>query len=216
MSSTFKPPVTVTRDSSGNIIVTTSSGTPPPPPITTGNFGPEWFYQPAGGGATGTVQQVNGVLQTRLQNPGGDDSNYGYTTAQRGSFPWGNSQGDPLPAKIQSVQVQASLLVNRFISGHSHANYYVGLYYRCAAAFNGWLDTQVRVEWIDRTQSPDGTESMYGGSNDPGVQADGYSLAQTSPLFDIDPEAQFRKAAVAWGIDPTSPHTLDGLEIGAE
>src|SRR5438105_592731 len=128
MSSTFKPPVTVTTDSSGNIIVTPSSGTPPPPapppPVTTGNFGPEWFYQPAGGGATGTVQQVNGVLETRLQNPGGDDSNYGYTTAQRGSFPWGGSQGDPLPPNIQSVQAQTTQLVNRFISGHSHAQVY--------------------------------------------------------------------------------------------
>jgi len=216
MSSTFKPPVTVTTDSSGNIIVTPSSAIPPPPPVTTGNFGPEWFYQPAGGGATGTVQQVNGVLQTRLQNPGGDDSNYGYTTAQRGSFPWGSSQGDPLPANIQSVQVQANLLVNQFISGHSHAQYYIGLYYRCAAAFNGWLDTQVRVEWIDRAQSPDGTESTYGGSIDPGVQADGYSRAQTSPSFNIDVEAQFQAAAKAWNIDPASPHSLDGIEIGSE
>jgi len=216
LSTSFKPPVTLTTDSSGNIIVTPSSGNPPPPPVTTGNFGSEWFYQPAGGGATGTVQQVNGVLQTRLQNPGGDDSNYGYTTAQRGSFPWGNSQGDPLPANIQSVQVQASLLVNQFVSGPSHAQYYVGLYYRCAAAFNGWLDTQVRVEWIDRAQSPDGTESTYGGSSDPGVQADGYSIAQSSDLFDIDVETQFQAAAKAWGIDPSSPHSLDGIEIGSE
>src|SRR5438128_10539474 len=102
MSSTFKPPVTVTTDSSGNIIVTASSAIAPPPPVTTGNFGPEWFYQPAGGGATGTVQQVNGVLQTRLQKPAGEDRKYGYTTAQRGSFPWGSTQGDPLPPNIHA------------------------------------------------------------------------------------------------------------------
>src|SRR5439155_2469688 len=101
-------------------------------------------------------------------------------------------------------------------SGTSHGQYYVGLYYRCAAAFNGWLDTQVRVEWIDRAQSPDGTESTYGGPSDPGVQADGYSIAQTSPNFDIDVETQFQAAAKAWGIDPASPHTLDGIEIGSE
>jgi len=222
MSQTFKPPVTLTTDSSGNIVLTPSSGTPPPPPpppppiITTGNFGPEWFYQPPGGGATGSVQQVNGILQCRLANQGGSDSSYGYCIAQRGSFPWGSSQGDPLPANITEITVKANVLLNQFISGHSHAQYYIGLYYRCANAFNGWLDTQVRVEWIDRSQSPDGDTSTYGGSADPGVQADGFSLAQTSPLFDIDPEAQFRKAALAWGIDPNLPHTLDGLEIGAE
>src|SRR5436309_577882 len=189
---------------------------PPPPPPVTGNFGGEWFYQPPGGGATGFVGQINGVLTTRLVDTGGDDNNYGYCTAQRGSFPWGSSEGTPLPDNIQAVAVSAVLLDKSFISGHSHANYYVGLYYQCGAAFNGWLDTQVRVEWIDRVQTMNGVESTYGGPSDPGVQANGYSIAQTSPSFSIDVEAQFARAATMWNLDPNTPHKLAGIEIGQE
>ena len=169
----FTPPVEIDVDAAGKLVVTSLATTPPlppPPPAITGNFGSEWFYQPPGGGATGSVQQVNGVLQTRLANQGGNDNSYGYATAQRGSFPWGSSQGDPLPAGITRISVQASLLLSQFISGSSHAQYYIGLYYRCAAAYNGWFDTQVRVEWINRAQSPDGAISTYGGPGDPGVQ----------------------------------------------
>jgi len=182
---------------------------PPPPPPSLVPFDSSWFYQ----GNAGSAVESNGTLQIRMDASGGSDNDYLYQTAQMGEFPWGGS-GTSLPVGITNIQSLVNILSTQFGTGHSHCNIYIGLYYTCPSAFDGWLDTQVRIEVVDGNWKPDGSTSTYGGPGDPGVQADGFSIAQLSNIFNIDVAAQAQMALAAWGLNDTA--VLAGVEMGVE
>src|SRR5438309_1588148 len=95
----YTPPVKIDVDATGKLVVTSLTATPPPPPpLTFDPFDPTaWEAGKNIGGTPGTTGSVSidntGVLNVSLNVPDGNDSAFGYASAQRGSFPWGSSSG---------------------------------------------------------------------------------------------------------------------------
>ncbi|HVH15539.1 MAG TPA: IPT/TIG domain-containing protein [Candidatus Angelobacter sp.] len=189
---------------------------------------------------SGLTVDTNGTAEIRQSNPGTCDwTNSFYDSLIRGTPPpaQGPPQGTSLPTGI--TQVSASLkLIDRNLgaacSGPSgpgpRYHLFISLYYQLAqtvsacGTFSGasWLDTQVRVENINGADSPMGTISTFGGSNDPAVGACGFSIATSgiSPgsngTLAADVVNQCANAELAWGIPSSNACTLTGVEIGTE
>ena len=83
---------------------------------------------------------------------------------------------------------------------------------------NGWFDTQARVQNVDGVDTPVGEVETYlpGDASGWDVVVATLSPGQTWVLDNYDVEAHFARAAAAYGVSPTTPHTLDGIEIGTE
>ncbi len=174
----------------------------------------------------GTETITGGILQTRESTPGGGADNYGYCTAQRGSFPWGSTVGTLLPTGLANVTVTASFLARTPVNGSfsgSRDNIYVGLYYylkvpqTVSGATHNWMDTQVRIENIDGVDSPVGTTGLYDSGDSFGWDL---VVAQLNPgqsyTFWTNVESQFESAVSAYGIPIGIGHSLMGIEIGTE
>jgi len=177
-------------------------------------------------GSSATI--VNGVLQTRESNPNvGNDTNYYYSTSQKGRFPWSSCQGPVsgiLPSNITTVSTTFTPLVFA-PSGHYRYHIYVALYYwlpnglvSSGSTSYRCLDTQVRVQNINGVFSPVGTTATY----DPGdsfgwdnVTVGQITMGQTYTLT-ANVDHQCRADLIAWGLAPSTPCELAGIEIGTE
>jgi len=184
----------------------------------TGNFDNTWFINNCPGG-TETIS--NGVLQTRQSTPGGGSNNYGYCTAQRGTFPWHSTVGTALPPGITTVRVSFNFLSRSLLSG-SRYHLYVALYYQIPSSTSGgttysWLDTQSRVENIGGIDSPIGSTATY----DPG-DSFGWDIVtlQIDPgqsgIITADVTQLCQGDLAAWGLPANTQCTLLGIEIGTE
>src|SRR5712692_6035780 len=184
----------------------------------TGNFDNTWFVNNCPGG-TETI--TNGVLQTRQSTPGGGSNNYGYCTAQRGTFPWHSTVGTALPPGITTVRVSFNFLSRSLLSG-SRYHLYVALYYQIPSSTSGgttysWLDTQSRVENIGGIDSPIGSTATY----DPG-DSFGWDIVtlQIDPgqsgIITADVTQLCQGDLAAWGLPANTQCTLLGIEIGTE
>jgi len=188
----------------------------------------------------------NGTAEIRQSNPNVCDyKNSFYDSLIRGTPPsqQGGPQGTPLPSGITSVSVSVKFLgrtLGANCSGPSGPgpsyNLFMSLYFRLATSqstcgvYNGisWLDTQVRVEDIQGTDSPVVTTHTYGGSSDTSVGACGFSRAvaklNVGSIGTLvgDVNTQCLQAEIAWGITPvgaltpSDACTLTGVEIGTE
>src|SRR3989442_963292 len=184
----------------------------------TGNFANTWFINNCPGG-TETIS--NGVLQTRQSTPGGGSNNYGYCTAQRGTFPWHSTVGTALPPGITTVRVSFNFLSRSLLSG-SRYHLYVALYYQIPSSTSGgttysWLDTQSRVENIGGIDSPIGSTATY----DPG-DSFGWDIVtlQIDPgqsgIITADVTQLCQGDLAVWGLPANTQCTLLGIEIGTE
>ena len=186
-----------------------------------GTFNSSWFTNNCGGAGTGTEQIVNGVLQTRESTPAGNSNNYGYCSTLRGSFPWGTVVGDPLPGNITSVSVNLNFSKAELLPG-SRYHLYVALYYQIPSSTSGgitysWLDTQSRAENIGGVDSLVGKVETYD-------LGDSFGWDNVSVIIDplqsgtisADVQNQCTKDLLAWGLNPSTPCVLKGIEIGTE
>jgi chitodextrinase len=176
------------------------------------------------GGSNATI--VNGILETDLFAAGaGNDTNYLFATTQKGTFPWSPCQAPAngvLPDNLTSISTTFTPLVLP-TTGRYHI--YIALYYwlpngpaTSGGVTHQCLDTQSRVESIRGTFSSVGTTATY----DPG---DSFGWDQVT-LSDVSVGATYTLSAnvtdqcqgdlVAWGINPTTPCQLAGVEIGIE
>ncbi|HEV2120918.1 MAG TPA: PKD domain-containing protein [Candidatus Bathyarchaeia archaeon] len=177
-------------------------------------------------GSSATI--VNGVLETRESNPNvGNDSRYYYSTGQKGTFPWSPCQAPAngtLPTNITTVSTTFTPLV--FLpSGSYRYHLYVALYYwlpkgPVVAGSSSYrcLDTQVRVQNINGTFSRVGTTATYNPGDSFGwsnVTVGEVAMGQTYSLT-ANVENQCRQDLMAWGLDPSTPCQLAGIEIGTE
>ena len=188
-------------------------------PPSTGGFDPSlWFTNNVASNTVGSVTITpNQVLQTRESTPGGGDNAYGYTSTLRGTFPWGATVGTPLPPNIGTISLSANFLLRQLLSG-SRYHIFIALYYRCSAGINGWFDTQVRAVNVGGVDQPVGHTETYlpGDSSGWAIVPVVLAPGDTWNLVNWDVENQFAQAAQAYNVSPTTPHTLDGIEIGTE
>jgi hypothetical protein len=177
-----------------------------------------WYTNNVAPNTVGSVTIVNGVLETRESTPGGNDNDYGYATAQRGTFPWGSTVGTPLPAGLSTVTIAATLLNDRVLLSGSRYHIYLGLYYTCSGGIDGWFDTQARIQNINGVDTPVGETEFYSPGDSSGWDIVVATLAPgaTWNLVDYSIENHFIEAANALGVDPTTPHSLQGIEVGTE
>jgi PKD domain len=222
----------VTQTVSDSVAATASSTlsvsvAPPPPPPSTGVFDNNWFINNCGGAGGGTETIAsNGTLTLREQVTGGNDTIYGFCTAQRGTFPWGSTQGTNIPSNITSVSSSVNFLGVSLTSG-SRYHLYVALYYQlpsgtvCPTGGTGadgacWLDTQSRVVFVNGGFEPVGTVETYT------AQAVGYGLTSaiitpgTTGTIVANVASQCQGGLAAWGLPTTTQCTLMGVEIGTE
>ena len=172
----------------------------------------------------GTESIVSGVLQLRESAPFGNDNNYNYCTAQRGTYPWGFPTGTALPSGIVTVKTTVNFLSRTLLSG-SRYHLFVAFYYHLNNSVTSpvtnktyqWMDTQVRIENIGGTDSTIGRTETYDPGNSFGWDV---VVAQLNPgqsySFSTDVENQFQRAIAAYGIPNNTGHALWGLEIGTE
>jgi hypothetical protein len=194
------------------------------------SFDGSWFINNCAGalaGQTGTEAIVNGTLQLREQSPNlGDNNNYAYCTAQRGTFPWGSSAGTPIAPNSTSVSSTVDFL-KASLTSSTRYHLLIALYYRlpagtsCPSGGTGadgycWLDTQSRVVWVNGAFEAIGTAETYT------AQALGYGLATTiiapgqSGTITANVTSQCQKDLAAWGLPTNTKCTLEGIEIGTE
>lgn len=214
-----------TATSTQTITVTTGSGG--------GSLGPfdtTWypFNQPGNSNCPGGTETLtaSGVVQFRESSPAGDNNNYGYCTAQRGSFPWGSVVGSPLTGILNVTTTVNFLNVNMNTANPAGSRYhiYVGFYYyfpNAPLTVNGvthqWFDTQFRIENINGVDTAAGSTATY----DPGDSFGWDTVVAVlktgqSYTFSRNAEAQYQGAIGAWGISPSTPHQFLGLEVGTE
>ena len=178
-------------------------------------------------GQTGTTATItNGALETDLYATGvGNDSDYQFATSQKGTFPWSPCQAPAaytIPANLTMVRTTFTPLALP-TTGRYHI--YVALYYwlpngpvTASGATYQCLDTQSRVESIAGTFSPVGTNATY----DPGDSFgwDKITLSNvkvgTSYTLTANSTQQCHNDLIAWGVNPTTPCQLAGIEIGVE
>src|SRR5437660_5456908 len=181
--------------------------------------------------STSSATIVNGVLETLESNPGqGGSNSYNYATTQMGVFPWSPCQApasSAIPSGVTSVSSHFTFLAYAPSSTPSSDRYhiYIALYYwlpNGAVSAGGpnyqCLDTQVRVENVGGTFSPDGSTAKY----DPG---DSFGWDQVT-LSDIvvgqsytltaDVAQQCQSDLAAWGLPSSTQCQLAGIEIGIE
>src|SRR2546426_3497115 len=175
-----------------------------------------------------------GLLEPRQSNPDatGYNGSY-YDTAQIGSFPW-SDQGQPTTQPMQYNSINVTLqFQNRTLQSGSRYQIYLGLYYflpngtmqGCNTTLDNqgchnyqWFDTEARVaENINGTDTQPGTEDTYDAHNSFGYDTVLNQLqpGQQGNLTSFSVETQFQNAAANWNINPSTPHQLIGVEVGA-
>ncbi len=203
-------------------------------PPTTGDFGSctslptGWNCGNTNGltGSTSTI--VNGVLETRESNPNvGNDTNYYYSTSQRGIFPWSPCQPPAtgvLPANLSTVSSTFTPITFTPLGTYRY-HIYVALYFWLpnGALTSGLstyqcLDTQVRVENVNGIFSPVGTTATYNPGDSFGwdnVTIQQPTIGQTYTLTAYV-QNQCKQDLSAWGLSPITQCQLTGIEIGTE
>ena len=199
-----------------------------------GNFGtctslPQGWNCGNTNGLSGSVATItNGVAETIQINPGvGGSNSYYYATTQKGTFPWSPCQAPAsgvLPTDLTSVSTNFTML-NFIPSGTYRYHIYVALYYwlpngpvTSGGSTYQCLDTQVRAENINGAFSPVGTTATY----DPGDSFgwDNVTLGQVALgqpyMITADVAHQCQQDLIAWGLSPSTPCQLAGIEIGIE
>lgn len=200
---------------------------------TSGNFGscttlPQGWSCGNTNSPTGSSTIVNGLLETRESNPNlGNDTNYYYSTTQKGTFPWSPCQGPAggiLPSNLETVSTTFTPVAFT-AAGSYRYHIFIALYYWLPSgpAISGTtsyqcLDTQVRAENINGAFSPIGTTATY----DPGdsfgwdnVTVGPTSIGQTYMLT-ANVGTQCKEDLTAWKLDPNTVCQLAGIEIGTE
>src|SRR5207253_1230243 len=199
-----------------------------------GNFGtctslPQGWNCGNTNGLSGSVATItNGVAETIQINPGvGGSNSYYYATTQKGTFPWSPCQAPAsgvLPTDLTSVSTNFTML-NFIPSGTYRYHIYVALYYwlpngpvTSGGSTYQCLDTQFRAENINDAFSPVGTTATY----DPGDSFgwDNVTLGQVAAgqpyMITADVAHQCQQDLIAWGLSPSTPCQLAGIEIGIE
>ena len=219
--------VTDSRSATASSTQTVFVSAPGNTPFNTTN----WFTNNCAGAGTGTENiDNNGVLQLREQSPGGNDNNYAYCTAQRGTFPWGGSPaGTALPANLTIVSSPVSFLTSTSATSSSRYHLLIALYYQlpslppsnCPSGGLGadgkcWLDTQSRVEHYGGNDIAVGTTENYtsqalGWANVTAIIDPGQTGTITANV-----SHQCQADLAAWGLPTSTTCTLKGVEIGTE
>jgi len=180
-------------------------------------------------GVTGSSASIiNGVLETRESNPNlGNDTDYYYSTSQKGTFPWSACQAPAsgiLSTNITTVSATFTPLAFAPLGSYQY-HIYIALYYWLpngpvvsGSVSYQCLDTQVRVENINGVFSSVGTTTTY----DPGdsfgwdnVTLGRTNIGQTYTLS-ASVENQCQRDLIAWSLDPSTQCQLAGIEIGTE
>ncbi len=224
------------KDSSSPQQTTTSTLTVNVSPASTisGNFGtcsslPQGWSCGNTNGLTGSMATiVNGVAETIQINPGvGGSNSYYFATTQKGTFPWSPCQAPAsgvLPANLTSVSVNFTVL-NFAPSGTYRYHTYVALYYwlpngaiTSGAATYRCLDTQVRAENINGVFSPVDSTATYNPGDSFGWDnvTLGQVLANQTYVLTANVAHQCQEDLIAWGLSPSTPCQLAGIEIGTE
>ncbi len=175
-------------------------------------------------GSTATI--TNGNLETDLFASGaGNDTNYLFATTQKGTFPWSPCQppaAGVLLDNLTSISTTFTPLVLP-TTGRYHID--IALYYwlpngpaTSGGTTHQCLDTQSRVENINGTFSSVGTTATYDAGDSFGWDqvtlsdiSVGTSYSLTASVTD-----QCLGDLIAWGINPSTPCRLAGIEIGIE
>ena len=223
------------KDSSSQQQTATSTSTITVSAVLSGNFGtctslPQgWSCGNTNGLGSSSVDIVSGVLETVEANPGvGNDNSYYYSTSQKGVFPWSPCQAPvsgAVPTGTTSVSSTFTPLMVPSMSSGMRYHIYIALYYWLpdgAVSAGGstyrCLDTQVRVENIGGTFSSVGSTGTYNPGDSFGwdqVTLDQVDVGQTYTLT-ADVANQCQQDLAAWGLNPTTPCQLAGIEIGTE
>ena len=222
------------KDSSGPQQTATSSLTVNVSTSLSGDFGsctslPQGWSCGNTNGLSGSVATiVNGVLENVQVNPGvGGDNSYYYSTGQKGTFPWSPCQAPTsgvFPSNLTSVSTSFSML-NFVPSGTYRYHIYVAFYYwlpngpvTAGGSTYQCLDTQVRVENINGVFSPVGATATYNPGDSFGW--DNVTLAQVQAnqtyVLTANVAHQCQEDLIAWGLSPSTPCQLAGIEIGTE
>ena len=222
------------KDSSGPQQTATSSLTVNVSTSLSGDFGsctslPQGWSCGNTNGLSGSVATiVNGVLENVQVNPGvGGDNSYYYSTGQKGTFPWSPCQAPTsgvFPSNLTSVSTSFSML-NFVPSGTYRYHIYVAFYYwlpngpvTAGGSTYQCLDTQVRVENINGVFSPVGATATYNPGDSFGW--DNVTLAQVQAnqtyVLTANVARQCQEDLIAWGLSPSTPCQLAGIEIGTE
>ncbi len=187
-----------------------------------------WSCGNTNGLSSSSANIVNGVFDAVEINPGvGDDNNYYFSTTQKGTFPWSPCQAPAsgvLPTNLSSVTTTFTM-TNFVPSGAYRYHIYIALYYwlpNGAVSAGGstyqCLDTQVRVENINGAFSPVGTTAMYNPGDSFGWDQVTLGSLNTGQTYTLTANIadQCQEDYAAWGIDPSTPCQLAGIEIGIE
>ncbi len=223
------------KDSSSAKQTATSSQTIMVLPSLSGNFGsctslPQGWSCGNSAPSTSSATIVNGVLETRESNPGlGNDTNYYYSTTQKGAFPWSPCKAPVsgvIPTGLTDVSANFTVLSYSPGSNPSSDRYhiYVALYFwlpngpvSAGGSTYQCLDTQVRVENVGGIFSAIGSTATYNPGDSFGwdqvtLQT---SLGQSGTLT-ANVAQQCQADLAAWGLPTNTPCELAGIEIGTE
>src|SRR5438874_2890084 len=204
----------------------------PAPPPPQGGFGscaslPTGWNCGNNKGLAGTQATItNGNLLTDIfaSNTGGN-TNYQYSTSQKGTFPWSPCRAPALgvlPVNLTDVSTTftPSILPS---TGRYHIN--IAFYYwlpngpvTVAGVTHQCLDTQSRVENINGVFSSVGTTATYNPGDSFGwdqVTLGSVSINEPSVLT-ANVASQCSNALLAWGMLLDTPCQLAGIEIGTE
>src|SRR5437667_5787131 len=206
---------------------------PTPPPQ--GGFGscaslPTGWNCGNGNGLSGSSSTItNGVAYMTEINPGvGSNSAYYYETTQKGTFPWSPCKAPApgvIPADTTTVSTTFTPTLLPAMSSGQRYHIYLAFYYwlsngpvTAGGSTHQCLDTQVRVENVGGTFSSIGRTNTYNPGDSFGW--DNVTLAQVQAnqtyVLTANVAHQCQEDLIAWGLSPSTPCQLAGIEIGTE